>query len=105
MTDDAIRRTGQCLCGDVRFEATIAAMDMGACYCSMCRRWTGGVFLAVQCTGIKIADPDALAVYASSERASAVFAGHAAAACSGDQRMARIWPCRSKALTSPAISR
>jgi hypothetical protein len=38
---------GQCLCGAVEFSATPQAPTMGICHCSMCRRWSGGVFMAV----------------------------------------------------------
>lgn len=61
------RQAGQCLCGAVRFDAGIAKAEMGACHCAMCRRWSGGVFLSVSCTDIAVANPDAMAVYASSE--------------------------------------
>ncbi len=58
---------GQCLCGAVRFRATIGAREMGACHCSMCRRWSGGVFLAVECEDVIVDSPEDLGVYASSE--------------------------------------
>ena len=46
---EPVRQAGQCLCGAVRFDAVIARAEMGACHCAMCRRWTGGVFLSVEC--------------------------------------------------------
>ena len=59
--------TGQCLCGAVKFTATPAAMEMGVCHCSMCRRWSGGVFMAVDCgTSVVLDDPSQLGVYKSS---------------------------------------
>lgn len=58
---------GQCLCGAVTFEAAPEKLEMGACHCSMCRRWSGGVFLAVECGVLKIADESQLGVYKSSE--------------------------------------
>jgi hypothetical protein len=64
---EKVRQAGQCLCGAVRFDAVIASGDMGACHCAMCRRWTGGIFLSVECAEIDIADPDAMGVYASSD--------------------------------------
>lgn len=42
------RLKGRCLCGAVTFTATPKG-GMGACHCEMCRRMSGGVFLAVQC--------------------------------------------------------
>ena len=35
-------RTGGCLCGAVKVEATIREPTIGACHCEQCRRWTGG---------------------------------------------------------------
>lgn len=58
---------GQCLCGAVKFTAAPAAMEMGVCHCSMCRRWSGGAFMAVECDALQIADESALGVYKSSE--------------------------------------
>lgn len=40
-------RTGQCLCGAVRFSATEVPDQFGACHCEMCRRWTGSALLGV----------------------------------------------------------
>ncbi len=57
---------GQCLCGAVRFRATLGAREMGACHCSMCRRWSGGVFLAVEAEAVCLEDSKYLGVYSSS---------------------------------------
>lgn len=70
---EPIQRSGQCLCGAVRFDATIAQPEMGACHCAMCRRWSGGVFLSAVCSAVDVADPAALGVYASSEWAERCF--------------------------------
>lgn len=40
---------GQCLCGSVKFTAVPAEQTMGVCHCGMCRRWTGGAFMSVNC--------------------------------------------------------
>lgn len=45
----ADRIAGSCLCGSVRFTAIPAKAEMGVCHCGMCRRWSGGVFMAVDC--------------------------------------------------------
>lgn len=34
-------RHGRCLCGAVRFQASVATA-MQACHCTQCQRWTGG---------------------------------------------------------------
>ena len=59
---------GQCLCGAIRFKATPKTMDMGVCHCGMCRRWAGGVFMAVSCGDqVEVEDDSQLGVYVSSE--------------------------------------
>lgn len=59
---------GHCLCGAVKFEAVPTGPTMGVCHCSMCRRWSGGVFMAVDCgASLKIEDESAVGVYHSSD--------------------------------------
>ncbi len=73
MTEGVTREQGQCLCGAVRFEARIGAREIGACHCSMCRRWSGGVFLAVECEGVEFFAADSLGLYTSSEWGERLF--------------------------------
>jgi len=40
---------GRCLCGATTFTATPKDMEFGACHCGMCRHWSGGVFMSVDC--------------------------------------------------------
>lgn len=40
-------RTGQCMCGAVRFSARDVPDTFGACHCEMCRRWTGSALLGI----------------------------------------------------------
>ena len=68
------RLNGGCLCGAVRFSAEPKDRSMGVCHCSMCRRWSGGVYMAVECTGdVAIGDETALGVYRSSGYGERVF--------------------------------
>ena len=67
MSEAAAKEQGQCLCGAVRFEASIGAREVGACHCSICRRWSGGVFLAVECESVSVQNEQNLGVYSSSE--------------------------------------
>ncbi len=61
-------KTGQCLCGAVKFRATPKSGDVGVCHCGMCQRWSGGVFMAVSCGDrVEIEDETHLGVYVSSE--------------------------------------
>lgn len=60
--------TGGCLCGAVRFAATPVKMEMGVCHCSMCRRWSGGTFMAVDCgDSVKFENEGKLGIYTSSD--------------------------------------
>lgn len=59
--------SGSCLCGAVKFRAVVKAPEMDVCHCSMCRRWSGGAFMAVPCGEIEVADTTELGVYVSSE--------------------------------------
>ena len=46
---DANEKKGKCLCGAVHISATAMSKHVGACHCGMCRKWTGGPLLAVDC--------------------------------------------------------
>ena len=75
MSDTAPEKmNGGCLCGAVRFTATPKDTDFGICHCSMCRRWSAGPFLALECGDtLKIEDDSHLGVYRSSEWAERCF--------------------------------
>ena len=68
-------RTGGCNCGAVRFEIASDPSEVGACHCGMCRRFTGGVFLAVSVPKDKIAftKDEGLTLYTSSAWAERAF--------------------------------
>lgn len=40
---------GRCLCGKVGVTANHMSHALGVCHCSMCRRWSGGPVMAVDC--------------------------------------------------------
>jgi hypothetical protein len=70
----ASEQSGGCLCGAVRFTATPADHEVGACHCSMCRRWSAGPFLVRDCgTTLKVEDVSNLGVYRSSDWAERAF--------------------------------
>ena len=47
---------------------------MGVCHCSMCRRWSGGTFMAVECgANVDIEDESALGIFSSSDWGERVF--------------------------------
>ncbi|KQW83605.1 GFA family protein [Brevundimonas sp. Root1279] len=66
------RLSGRCLCGAVTFTATPKG-GMHACHCETCRRWSGGVYLSVACETVEVANPEAVAVFDSSEWADRRF--------------------------------
>ena len=67
-------KTGQCLCGAVKFRATPKAADVGVCHCSMCRRNSAGPFFAIDCGDTLVFEnEDTLGVYNSSEWAERGF--------------------------------
>ncbi len=63
------------MCGAVRFEITSDLRESGACHCGMCRKFSGGVYLAVKVPagGLKFTSDDALGVFTSSEWAERGF--------------------------------
>ena len=71
---DLIEAKGSCLCGAIRATAKTASKDVGACHCSMCRKWTGGPLLAVDCgTVVSFEGKENIAVFDSSEWAERGF--------------------------------
>ncbi len=71
-----ITKTGQCLCGAVKFEAELKDATFGACHCGMCRRWTGGPMHAKDAEKLTVtAGQEALNSYNSSDWADRVSCG------------------------------
>jgi len=64
---------GSCLCGAVRFTATVEDDAVNACHCSMCRKWTGGPLLVVHSTQPLTFSGTQPAVYDSSDWAQRGF--------------------------------
>ena len=61
-----LRRSGACACGAVRWSALVAE-TAAACHCGMCRRWSGGVFLALTAAEVAwTAGEDRVAIWRSS---------------------------------------
>ncbi|WP_299371565.1 GFA family protein [uncultured Tateyamaria sp.] len=67
--------SGSCICGAVRFDITTPVTETGACHCSMCRKWSGGVYMAVAVPkgGMDITGADNISIYASSPWAERAF--------------------------------
>ena len=65
---------GHCLCGKVNVSAKRAKNSVGACHCTMCRRWAGGPFMEIDCgTDVEFDGQDNIAVFDSSDWAERGF--------------------------------
>ena len=42
-----VDKTGQCMCGAVKFTLRDVGHEFSGCHCKMCQRWTGSAFLAL----------------------------------------------------------
>ena len=71
---NAMPSTGSCLCGCVRFSTTTMHKNVGACHCSMCRKWGGGPLMVVDCdTDVEFTGIDNISIYNSSDWAERAF--------------------------------
>ena len=71
---DPIEATGSCLCGCVTLSVKKMSLQVGACHCSMCRKWGGGPLLAVDCgTEVAITGEEQVRVFDSSDWAERGF--------------------------------
>lgn len=71
---DANISKGHCLCGKVKVTTPGMNNKIGACHCSMCRRWTGGPLLAVDCgNNVSFEGKDNIGIYSSSDWAERGF--------------------------------
>ncbi|MDJ0591995.1 MAG: GFA family protein [Pleurocapsa sp. MO_226.B13] len=65
---DTIKGKGSCLCGAVHVNAKNLSKHVGACHCSMCRKWGGGPLLAVDCgQDVSFEGGENISVYDSSD--------------------------------------
>ena len=63
---------GSCLCKAVNFEVNSASHEVGVCHCNMCRTWSGGPYVGVDCgTDVKFAGE--ITTFNSSEWAERAF--------------------------------
>ena len=43
--------TGRCLCGMSQFSVSIDALDVYACHCTNCQKWSGGIAMYLETQG------------------------------------------------------
>lgn len=67
---------GSCLCGAIGFTAKGASRHVGACHCSMCRKWAGGPLMAVDCgPDVSFRGEENISLFDSSDWAQRGFCG------------------------------
>ncbi len=68
-------KTGTCLCGAVKYTIDTSPKETGACHCTMCRKWSGGVYLAFEAKpeDVQFEGVENIAVFKSSEWAERAF--------------------------------
>lgn len=65
---------GRCLCGAVGVAMKTTSKSVGACHCSMCRKWGGGPLLAIDVgSDVQFEGEDNIAVFNSSAWAERGF--------------------------------
>ena len=71
---NTIEAKGSCLCGKVEIKALTMSTNMGACHCSICRKWSGGPMLTVECdTNVHLTGEQNISRYQSSDWAERGF--------------------------------
>ena len=65
--------TGSCLCGAVKFSGEANDLDVAACHCDMCRRWSAGPFMEITCEQIRFEGKESIGRIRSSEWAERGF--------------------------------
>ena len=95
--------TGGCLCGAVRFEATLPFIRTSICHCSMCRRAAGApymAFLTLPRAQFRLT-AGAPATYRSSDRAARGFCARCGTALLYDEQGADFIDVASATLDQP----
>ncbi|WP_037294234.1 GFA family protein [Roseobacter sp. CCS2] len=67
---------GKCMCGACVFTATPTpgGLGAGACHCGMCRKWSGGMYISVDCgSSVVFADGAPVGSYKGSEWGERLF--------------------------------
>lgn len=43
--------TGRCLCGQSHFTVNVEILDVYACHCTLCQKWSGGIAMYLEASG------------------------------------------------------
>lgn len=70
---EEVTKTGQCMCGVVKYKATTAG-TFAVCYCKMCQRWSAGAYMGAKTSHFEITQgEDQLTIFKSSDWAERAF--------------------------------
>ena len=72
----SVKESGKasCLCGSVRITAENRSYSVGSCHCNMCRKWTGGPIMTVDCgSEVSFEGEENITVFSSSDWAERGF--------------------------------
>ena len=72
MTEE-LNLAGTCMCGAVKFTATAKKPSVVVCHCDMCRRWSAGPFMAMNCRTVTFESQENIGRICSSEWAERGF--------------------------------
>ena len=65
---------GTCLCGSVSITVQSLDNSIGACHCTMCRRWGGGPFIEINCgANVSFQGEENISIFNSSDWAERGF--------------------------------
>ncbi len=64
---------GGCMCGVVKLTATAKKLSVLACHCEMCRRWSAGPFMSMNCGTVNFEGNENISRIRSSEWAERGF--------------------------------
>ena len=67
--------SGRCLCGAVTIRIGSHEPEVGACHCTMCRRWSGSAYFAFTAKADETTIEGPVKTYRSSEFAERAFCG------------------------------
>jgi len=95
------RQSGRCLCGATTFTA-VPGNDAAVCHCSMCRRFSGGMFIVTDCNGtLEFAKDAPISVFQSSEWGERVFCSKCGSSLAWRSRDGKVQVASVQAFEKP----
>lgn len=67
--------TGRCLCGQSHFTVNVDMLDVYACHCTLCQKWSGGIAMYLEASGHPLMSPESAepSHFSSSNRGERFF--------------------------------